>query len=86
VAINTDVFIQEDISNLRFALHKELSNNMVVGRGSASGGTTTSTGRLLRFLTPQFIYTFFPNLPSSWPPSSARRLYGAESLAAAEEE
>jgi hypothetical protein len=70
VPVSKDVFTQEHISKLRSALHKDFSN---MG-GSTSAGTTRS-GRSLRFLTPQFLYSFFPKLPCYAP----TRLYGAES-------
>lgn len=54
IPITPDVFVQNHISNFRSALHKEFSTFLATRRGTRS----------IRFLTPSFIYSFFPNLSS----------------------
>lgn len=80
VSITSDVFQQEHISLLRSALHHEFSVNT-----SRTGNRTARCGR---FLNPQFIYPFFPNLSSSSPttPFSYPRLFGACALSTTDEE
>lgn len=74
IPITQNVFDQEHISRLRSSLHQEFSANTT--------GTGTRSGMSLRFLSPQFIYSFFPNLSPLLPSAShrsVRRLFGAGS-------
>ncbi len=54
IPITPDVFVQDHISNFRSALHKEFSTFLATRSGTRS----------IPFLTPSFIYSFFPNLRS----------------------